>query len=255
MSPYFTLVALLFIYMSFWFIFSVIKKRNDVADVAWGLGFVFLAWSSFFIHQSYEIKPFLVNMLVSIWGIRLAWHIHARNKNKAEDYRYLEWRKQWGSLFYIRSFLQVYMLQGLFLFLIVFPVLFVNIESPSILNIFDYIGVIIWILGFIFESVGDKQLAVFLNQRTDKAQVLQTGLWKYSRHPNYFGEVTQWWGLFILALSSGGMLTVISPLTITTLILFVSGIPLLEKKQNQNPLYREYAKRTSKFVPLPPRLI
>ncbi len=251
MSPYLTLASLLFLYMSFWFLFSVIKKRNDVADVAWGLGFVLMAWSSYFLVNNYNLKAIIVNSLVSIWGIRLAWHIYVRNRKKQEDYRYQEWRKQWGSLFYIRSFFQVYVLQGLLLFLIATPVIYTNFVDPSILNVFGYVGVLVWMIGFAFESIGDMQLANFLKHRTNKSDVLQTGLWKYSRHPNYFGEVLQWWGLFVIALSSGGFLTIIGPLTITVLILFVSGVPLLEKKQNLNPLYRDYAKRTSKFIPLP----
>lgn len=255
MTPYFTLAALLLLYMTIWFIISLIKKRNDVADIAWGIGFIFLSWASFILSGTSTKTALLSNMLVTIWGARLAWHIYRRNRNKSEDYRYQEWRKQWGSLFYIRSFFQVYLLQGLFLYLIVTPVIFINLIKPLTLPFLGYCGVFIWIIGFIFESVGDKQLAHFLKQRTDKNQVLQTGLWRYSRHPNYFGEVTQWWGLFLIALSLGGGFTIIGPITITILILFVSGIPLLEKKQNLNPLYRDYAKRTSKFIPLPPKQI
>lgn len=253
MTPYLTLAALLFVYMTGWFIASIIKKRNDVADVAWGLGFILLSWSALLLSGTVTTPSLLTNTLVTIWGLRLAWHIHGRNRNRSEDYRYEEWRKQWGSLFYLRSFFQIYILQGLFLFLIVTPVIFINLAKSPTLPLIGFTGVLFWIAGFIFESVGDMQLARFIQNRTDKKQVLQTGLWRYSRHPNYFGEVTQWWGLFFIALSLGGLFSIVGPITITVLILFVSGIPLLEKKQNLNPLYRDYAKQTSKFIPLPPK--
>ncbi len=254
MSYYLILAFALFVYMSFWFLVSVFKKRNDVADVAWGLGFVLLAWAAFFISGNYSVRSLLVNLLVSIWGLRLAWHISKRNKGKTEDYRYLAWRKEWGNWFYFRSFLQVYLLQGVLLFLIIFPVLFINKNTGPLLNIIDAFGILVWLIGFFFESVGDSQLASFIKNPSNKGRLMQSGLWKYSRHPNYFGEVTQWWGLWLVAIGiSGGWVSIIGPLTITILILKVSGVPLLEKKMAENPEFAEYKKRTSVFIPLPVR--
>lgn len=153
--------------MSLWFVISFIIKRNDVADVAWGLGFVLMVWTSFFLSGEFGIRGLLVNILVSIWGLRLAWHIHTRNKGK----------------------------------------------------------------------------------------LMQSGLWAYTRHPNYFGEVTQWWGLWLVALSvQNGVFGIIGPLTITFLILKVSGIPMLEKKMAENPDFAEYKRRVSMFLPLPPQI-
>jgi steroid 5-alpha reductase family enzyme len=237
-----------------WFLVSLIKKRNDVADVAWGLGFVLMTWVSFFISADSGTRGLLVGTLVSIWGLRLAWHIHARNKGKAEDYRYLAWRNEWGKWFYIRSYLQVYLLQGLFLFLIVSPVLVVNKNAGSSLSILDIVAVAVWLTGFYFESVGDAQLARFIKDPANKGKLMQSGLWAYTRHPNYFGEVTQWWGIWLFALSlPNGWMSVVGPLTITFLILKVSGIPLLEKKMEENPDFAEYKRRTSVFIPLPRR--
>ena len=236
--------------MSLWFVVSLIKKRNDVADVAWGLGFVLMTWTSFFLMGDSGIRGLLVGVLVSVWGIRLAWHIHARNMGKAEDYRYLAWRKEWGTWFYPRSYLQVYLLQGLFLFLIVMPVLVINASGGTALGILDVIGVVVWLVGFYFESVGDAQLAQFIKNGDNKGKLMQSGLWAYTRHPNYFGEVTQWWGLFIIALSVPlGVWSVIGPITITYLILKVSGIPMLEKKMELNPAFAEYKRRVSMFIP------
>jgi len=236
--------------MSLWFVFSIIKKRNDVADVAWGLGFVLLTWISFFLGPDGGIRGLLVGILVSIWGIRLAWHIHSRNKGRAEDYRYAKWREEWGKWFYLRSYLQVYLLQGILLFLIVLPVLFINKSAGTNLNYLDAIGLVVWLGGFIFESVGDMQLASFIKNPNNKGKLMQSGLWYYTRHPNYFGEVTMWWGLWLVALSvTNGFWGIIGPLTITFLILKVSGIPMLEKKMEENPDFAEYKKRTSIFIP------
>jgi steroid 5-alpha reductase family enzyme len=222
--------------------------------VAWGLGFILLAWISYFLYADSNLRGLLVGVLVTIWGLRLAWHIYLRNKGKTEDYRYLAWRKQWGDWFYFRSYFQVYILQGLFLFLIILPVLFINKNVSQGINIVDIIGVLIWLVGFFFEVVGDMQLSRFIKNPLNKGKIMQSGLWKYTRHPNYFGEVTGWWGIWLIAFSvSDGWISIIGPLTITILILKVSGIPLLEKKMEENPLFVEYKKRTSVFIPLPPR--
>jgi steroid 5-alpha reductase family enzyme len=252
MNYYLTLSLSLLAYMSFWFGVSVVKKRNDVADIAWGIGFVLIAWLSFYL-SGYSLKSLLANSLVTIWGIRLASHIYSRNKSKPEDSRYLEWRKTWR-FFYLRSFLQIFFLQGIFLFLISLPIMFINHSISYSFGIVEVIGVLIWALGFYFESTGDSQLKEFISNPANKGKLMDQGLWRYSRHPNYFGEVTQWWGIFIIALSiTGSLFTIIGPLTITILILFVSGVPLLEKKYAGRPDWEEYKKKTSVFIPLPPR--
>jgi len=255
MMNYFVTIALvLFLYMSMWFVLSLVQKRNDVADVAWGLGFVLLVWVSFFSGSGQGARGLLAGLLVSVWGIRLASHIYVRNRGRAEDYRYAEWRRAWGKWFYVRSYVQVYLLQGILLFLIVLPVLFINKSISAGLNYLDFIGVAIWLVGFIFESVGDAQLARFIKDPAHKGRLMQSGLWRYTRHPNYFGEVTQWWGIGIIALSvPSGFYGIIGPLTITFLILKVSGVPMLEKKMIENPEFAEYKKRTSIFFPLPPK--
>jgi len=238
--------------MTCWFILSIVKKRNDIADIAWGLGFVLMAWFSFYL-SGYSFKAFLVNGLVTVWGLRLALHIYNRNKNKSEDSRYLEWRKTWKN-FYLRSFFQVFLLQGIFLYLISLPVLFINHSVSNAFGIIDIVGLLVWGLGFYFESTGDRQLKEFISNPKNKGKLMDRGLWQYSRHPNYFGEVTQWWGIFIFTLSlSGPFITILGPLTITILILFVSGIPLLEKKYAGRPDFERYKKRTSIFFPLPPK--
>lgn len=242
----------MFLHMTSWFIISLILKRNDVADIAWGLGFINISWTGLFLN-GFSQRGLIAAILVTIWGVRLAWHIYLRNKGKPEDYRYQAWRKEW-KYFYLRSFLQVYILQGLFMYLIALPVIFINQNSFPGINLLDIVGIVIWILGFYFESTGDSQLKEFISNPANKGKIMDQGLWKYSRHPNYFGEVTQWWGIFVMALSIPfGYFTIIGPLTITSLILFVSGVPLLEKKREGQPLWEEYKRKTSVFIPLPPK--
>jgi steroid 5-alpha reductase family enzyme len=254
MNYYLIIFLLLFLYMNLWFVISLIKRRNDIADIAWGLGFVILAWISFIISYEFTFRALIVNVLVSIWGLRLTWHVYRRNRNKEEDFRYKEWRKKWGRWFTLRSYFQVFIMQGIFLFLIVFPILFINKVSANDFTLTDLLGLFVWITGFFFEAVGDWQLKQFIKDPVNKGKIMQYGLWRYSRHPNYFGEVVQWWGVFLFALSLyQGWITIMGPVTITLLILFVSGVPLLEKKYSGREDFENYKKKTSIFFPLPPR--
>jgi steroid 5-alpha reductase family enzyme len=254
MTPLGALTLIIVSYMSIWFVVARVKKRNDVADVAWGLGFVFLTWLTFFKTAAYAWRGWLVLTLVTIWGLRLAWHVYRRNRGKPEDYRYQAWRQSWGKWFYFRSYLQVFLLQGFFMELIYFPVFVIMLHQRAPLAPTDIVGTIVWIIGFLFESIGDKQLAEHIHNPANKGKLMTTGLWRYTRHPNYFGEVTQWWGIYIIGLSvQYGYIGIIGPLTITLLILFVSGVPLLEKKYAGRPDWEAYKHRTSIFIPLPPK--
>lgn len=254
MNIYFILLITLWVYMTFWFLMSVEQGRNDIADVAWGLGFVVMAWVSFVITGQSGIRAVLVNSLVTIWGLRLAWFIHRRNSGKPEDYRYRKWREDWGKWFYFRSYMQVFMLQGIFLFMISLPVIFVNESTDTPPGLVDLAGIMVWLTGFFFEVVGDAQLSRFRRNPANKGKLIQTGLWKYTRHPNYFGEVTQWWGIWVFTIATDkALMGLIGPATITLLILFVSGVPLLEKKYDGRPDWEEYKRKTSRFFPMPVR--
>lgn len=254
MSYYLTIIIILFLYMNSWFLASLIKKRNDIVDIAWGIGFVLLSWLSLVIGESFAFLNILLVFMVSIWGIRLAYHIYTRNKAKSEDYRYLAWRRDWGKYFYIRSYFQVYILQGTLLFLVSLPILLVNNNSYSSLGIMTYLGVALWLIGFLFEAIGDYQLKKFMQDSNNKGRLLQSGLWSYTRHPNYFGEVLLWWGIWFIAFSvTASWLTLIGPLTITFLILKVSGVSMLEKKMSEHKDFSDYKRRTSAFFPLPPK--
>ena len=237
-----------------WFAISIVKKRNDIADIAWGLGFILMAWSSFLLGENYSQRGILVGLLVSVWGIRLASHIFKRNRTKTEDYRYAQWRKDWGKWFYLRSYFQIYLLQGMLLYLIAIPIFIINLYAGVEIGLLDMVGLMIWLIGFGFEAIGDAQLKNFINDPDNKGKLMQSGLWQYTRHPNYFGEVTMWWGIWVISLSAlFSIFSIISPLAISFLILKVSGIPMLEKKYEGRTDFEEYKKRTSAFFPLPPR--
>ena len=254
MNVYLLLALLLLIHVIFWYVVSLAVKRMDVADIAWGIGFPLLSWGAFII-TGFSLGALIVNILVSLWGLRLAFHIYFRNQNKKEDPRYAEWRRSWSN-FYLRSFLQVFFLQSVLLYIIAIPAIFINISKSPNLNLFVILGTAVWLIGFYFETVGDRQLAAFIKNPANKGKIMKEGLWKYTRHPNYFGEVVMWWGIFICGLGLPyAIYTIVGPVTITYLLLFVSGIPLLEKRYVGNTEYESYKKATSAFFPLPPRKI
>jgi steroid 5-alpha reductase family enzyme len=239
-----------FIYMTLAFVLALAKRNNGVADIAWGPGFVLTGWALFLLRGQGYMRQWLVLALVTLWGGRLAWHIFRRNRGREEDFRYAAWRRQWGEWFVLRSFLQVFMLQGLFMLLILAPVLRVVGQPQPPLNWLDLLGVLIWLKGFLFEVIGDRQLAAFRGKPANRGKLIDSGLWRYSRHPNYFGEALGWWGIAVIALSAPrGWLGLAGPLVITFLLLFVSGVPLLEKKYKGRPDWEEYKKRTPVFFP------
>ncbi|HWR72638.1 MAG TPA: DUF1295 domain-containing protein [Nitrospirota bacterium] len=249
-----TAAAAVLLYMLLWFAASLVLKRNDVADIAWGGGFIVAAMAAQLSRGAATDRAVLVVVLVIIWGLRLALHIGLRNLGKGEDARYRKWREEWGKYVALRSFFQIYILQGVLLLVISLPVIRVITAPDTSLTFIDYLGSVVWLIAFLFEAISDWQLLQFKKNPLSRGKVITTGLWRYSRHPNYFGEVTLWWGVFLLALAApGGWMTIIGPITITGLILGVSGIPMLEKKYEGNAEFDEYKRRTSAFFPLPPK--
>lgn len=242
---------LVFVYGTIWFIISIIQKRNDVADIAWGLGFVVIA-ATMLTKGAVQPATILLAVMIILWGLRLTVHIAARSSKKAEDFRYANWRRSWGKSFYLRSYFQVYVLQGFLMVVISLPIFIAKSSPAGPITATTLVGIVIWLIGMTFETISDYQLRQFLRNRKDPSEIMQTGLWKYSRHPNYFGEVLLWWGIFICGLSlQNGWWGIISPLTITYLLLFVSGIPMLEAKYEEHPKFQAYKARTSAFFPWP----
>jgi steroid 5-alpha reductase family enzyme len=246
--------AAILVYMVIWFLVSLALRRNDVADVAWGGGFIVAALTTLVSGDGMTPRALLVTALVIAWGLRLSLHIGPRNRGKGEDPRYRKWREEWGRYATVRSFFQIFILQGVLLLVISLPVLRVITAPDTSLTLMDFLGSVVWLTGFLFETISDWQLLQYKKDPAHKGKVITTGLWRYTRHPNYFGEVTLWWGIYIIALNvPGGWMTVIGPLTITFLILKVSGIPMLEKKYEGNAEFEEYKKRTSAFFPMSPK--
>lgn len=255
MVEYFFYPAIaIFLYMNLVFIVALLVKDNSIVDIAWGAGFICVSIVTLIQGKGMAIRPVLLTALVSIWGTRLAIHIALRNRGKGEDFRYLKWRSEWGRWFVPRSYLQIFLLQGILLLVISYPVILVNQSRNMDLTLLDAIGVLIWCAGFFFESVADYQLVRFKRNPKNKGKIMTGGVWKYSRHPNYFGEALLWWGVFSVALSvENGWTAIASPILITFLLLKVSGVSMLEKKYIGNDDYAAYAKKTSPFIPRFPK--
>lgn len=255
MIDYLAYAALfVFLYMNIAFLTAMVLKDNSLADVFWGGGFAGTALLTFFLEPGWTERQILVLILVFVWAFRLAFHIALRKRGHGEDKRYAKWRKDWGRWFVPRSYLQVFMLQGLFLLVIAYPIILINLSREKGFLFLDFLGTAVWVAGFFFEAVADFQLKKFKENPAHRGKIKTDGLWKYSRHPNYFGESCMWWGIFIIALSvDKGWTAVISPVLITFLLLRVSGVVMLEKKYGDNPEFREYAGRTSPFLPWFPK--
>jgi steroid 5-alpha reductase family enzyme len=250
-----TLALVLWTYMTLWFLVALARRDNSLADIAWGGGFVLLAGGALLLRGEVHPRSLLATGLVLAWGVRLALHVAARNRGRGEDFRYAAWRQQWGRSFVWRSYLQVFLLQGALLYLVALGVMRINLATPPGLTWLDATGAVVWLKGLLWEAISDSQLLRHGRNPATRGHLLDRGLWRYSRHPNYFGEALQWWGIWLLALSvPGSWWTVISPATITLLLLFVSGVPMLERALAERvPGYREYQRRTPVFIPWFPR--
>jgi steroid 5-alpha reductase family enzyme len=247
-------ILAVFAYMTILFVVAVKIKRNDLVDNAWGMGFVLVSWLFLALQPSADWRRLLIIALISIWAVRLSWYLYLRYKNRKEDFRYAQWRKDWGNAWLWRSYLQVFLLQGFFMLSIAYPIFLYTRPRANPSPLIDILGLLIWLIGFAFESLGDAQMRAFKRNPRNRGKVINQGLWRYSRHPNYFGEATMWWGIFILSLNfHWGYIAIVSPVIITTLLLKVSGVPMLEKKYKDNPEYQEYIRKTSSFFPLPPK--
>ena len=234
-------------------VISLVVKNASIVDVAWGIGFVAVAWMVAARVDGNVDRQFLIVAMTTLWGMRLAVYLFIRNRGAGEDYRYRAMRKRWGSRFPLASLGTVFILQGVLMWIVSLPVQLGQVQESPDVGVLAWLGVAVWAVGLFFEAVGDAQLAQFKEDPANEGLVMDRGLWKYTRHPNYFGEITQWWGIWLLALSVPyGLLAIIGPLTITILITKVSGVPLLEKAYAGRPDWEAYKKRTSVLVPWRP---
>lgn len=233
------------------FAISVRRDRHDLIDVFWGLGFAVVSAVSLLMAAEPQV---LIAVLTMVWGLRLAVHIGIRNHGKPEDPRYVAIRKRAKGNPNLHLAKVVYLTQGLILVFVSLPVQVAQYipAAPAWLLV---VGIAVWLVGFVFETVGDWQLSRFKADPSNKGRVMATGLWRYTRHPNYFGDAAVWWGIFLLACANwAGILTVLSPVVMTWLLAKGSGKPLTERHMRKSrPDYADYVERTSGFFPLPPR--
>jgi len=250
LNTFFIAAIIVLAYMTALFVIALIRRDNSVADIAWGAGFIVVAWGTLFAAGTFYPRQILACLLGLIWGRRLSIRIFLRNRGRGEDPRYRKWREEWGRFFIPRSYLQVFLLQGVILLVNITPVLIINAASDESLVFLDAVGLLVWITGFLFESVGDWQLDRFLRDPKNRGVIMDRGLWRYTRHPNYFGEITMWWGIFVIALSVPfGWAGFIGPTIITLMIVFVSGIPMTERLMEKTPGFEGYKRRTSVLIP------
>jgi len=235
---------------------SVFLKDASIIDPFWGFGFVVLTYFYLYLTGNYSDKSILVASLVTIWGLRLSLYLLIRNTGHGEeDYRYQQFRKDFGpERYWWFSFFQVFLLQGILMSLVAVPIIGIMVSPEGSITPFDYVAIIIWLIGLSFEAGGDYQLSIFKKNPDNKGKVLNTGFWKYTRHPNYFGDAAIWWSFGLFAIISGSYYTILGSLLMNILLLKISGVSLLEKTlKTSKPQYADYIKRTNSFFPWFPK--
>lgn len=234
--------------MTLLWLLSLALRDSSIVDVYWGAGFAVLAWTYRSLSTGFDARSLLLAVLVSIWGLRLAVHIFVRNAGKGEDFRYRAWREEHGSNWWWRSFFQVFMLQGILMWIVSLPLLAAMESGADGWTVLDIAGGLFWLVGFIFEAGGDWQLARFKSKPENKGKLLTSGFWSLTRHPNYFGDAAVWWGYFLFALPAGWW-TIFSPAIMTFLLMRVSGVAMLERTMKVKPGYEKYMQNTPAFFP------
>ncbi|MCX6170225.1 MAG: DUF1295 domain-containing protein [Ignavibacteriales bacterium] len=238
-------------FMILMFILAQLLKNNSIVDIGWGIGFILITSVLLFTKDSADLKEIVLTAMILVWGVRLSLHIFIRARGKGEDFRYAQWRKDWGKNAVLYAFVKVFLLQGLIMIFIALPIMVEFSSNNDELNLFSFIGVLIYLFGLLFESIGDFQMYCFKRNPKNKGRIIKSGLWKFTRHPNYFGEAVLWWGISIFTIGSDlWIISFVGTLILNLLLVFVSGVPLLEKKYEGNKEWEDYKKITPMFVPL-----
>ena len=256
LNLFFEGVLLIISLLTILWLISVFIKNVSIADILWALGFLFINLYYFLASDEFYTRKIILLVLVTLWALRLSIYLAWRNIGKGEDYRYQEFRKKYGEeRYWWVSFFQVFLLQGILIVLVSLPLLATNFETQNdYLNLFDYLAILFWVIGFIVESAGDYRLSKFKMNPNNKGKVLNTGLWKYTRHPNYFGDTIVWWAYAIFSIASQNYWSFIGSIIMTLLIVKVSGVALLEKSLKDKKLeYLEYIRKTNSFFPWFPK--
>jgi len=248
-------VAAVAVLMIVTWLVSLAMHDASIVDIVWGLNFVVVAVVAAVAGDGAHARSVLLLGMVGLWGLRLSGYLARRNLGHGEDFRYQAMRRKYGDRFGLISLVVVFGLQGVLALVVSLPVqLAATTDQPESLGPLAVLGVILWAVGFAFESIGDAQLARFKRDPSSAGQVMDRGLWRYTRHPNYFGDFCIWWGVFLVAAETvPARWGVVGPLLMSFLLLRVSGVALLESTiTSRRPGYAEYVERTSAFFPRPP---
>lgn len=249
------LAAVIALFSMLWLV-SLAVRNSSIVDMWWGPAILLIGIAYFVSADATGSRARLILALVTLWALRLAVHIGVRNIGHGEDFRYAAWRRQYGAAWWYRSYLKVFLLQGVIAWIVALPLYYaITSSTPVHFTIWDQMGALMFAAGFFFEGIGDEQLRRFKADPANKGRVMNTGLWRYTRHPNYFGEAVLWWGLGLIAMATpNGWIGLIGPALITFLLIRVSGVAMLEKTlANTKQGYAEYIAGTPAFFPGRPR--
>ncbi len=245
------LAAILILFTILWAV-SLRLQNSSIADVAWAPGILVIALTYYFTSDAGTVRAHVTLALLAIWAARLGTHLWHRTRLQGEDFRYVRWREEYDH-WWLVSYFKVFLLQAVAAWVISLPIYFVIVSvAPAELTILDYIGVLLVAGGLVIEGVADEHLRRFRAQRINRGKVLDAGLWRYTRHPNYFGEALMWWGFGVIGLATGGLPGLLGPAILTYLLIYVSGVALLESTLIEKAGYIQYVGRTPAFLPLPP---
>jgi len=248
-------LALAVLFLAAWVV-SIPLRNVSIIDIVWGLAFVTSSVTALVSAPEIRARHVVTTLLVVVWGVRLAAYLAWRNHGKGEDFRYAAMRTRAGPSFWWTSLGRVFLVQAVAAWIVSLPVMLAASDSRAdATTAFVAIGTVVWVVGFAFESIGDLQLARFKADPANKGRVLDHGLWRYTRHPNYFGDCVMWWGVFLTCVARPrGWLGIVGPALMTFLLVRVSGVALLEKSlRKRKPEYAAYVARTAAFVPRRPR--
>jgi steroid 5-alpha reductase family enzyme len=245
------LAASVLVFTILWVV-SLRLQNSSIADVAWAPNILLIGLIYYFTSEGALLRTELTLALVAIWAVRLGLHLFYRQRLEGEDHRYVKWRDEYEDNWWWISYFKVFLLQSVLAWVVSLPIYFAIVSvGPASLTWLDYVGVAVFVTGFLFETVSDEHLRRFRADRANKGRVLDTGLWSYTRHPNYFGEALIWWGFGIIGVATGGLPGLIGPVILTYLLIYVSGIAMIEPSLFTKQGYSSYAGKTPVFLPLP----
>lgn len=252
-SFFIPLIVIIAVYLASIVALVQIKEDSSIANAAWCGGCLIVALYTLMMHGQYLLRHIILTIMIALWAVRLIVYVYLRYKGN--DPRFQTW-KQSGIKALIFNIAYIFGSQLFFMTVMSIPIVLINMSNVHGLNYLDYTGIAVWLIGYYFEAVSDYQLFKFTSNPANKGHVMHRGLWRYSRHPNYFGEIVIWWGIFLFALSVPyGFLSIISAMAVTITLVWVTGIPWVEKAMDNNPEYQEYKRKTNMLIPGEPKKI